>query len=73
MAACALNSADHATLVVAVKAAGLVPTLQSKGPFTVFAPTNEAFAALPAGTVDALTKAIKQGNGTASFTSSTAC
>jgi uncharacterized surface protein with fasciclin (FAS1) repeats len=91
----ALNSADHTTLVTAVKAAGLVPTLQGKGPFTVFAPTNEAFAALPAGTVDnllkpenkamltnvltyhvvagnydldALTKAIKQGNGTASLT-----
>ena len=64
----ALNSADHTTLVAAVKAAGLVPTLQGKGPFTVFAPTNEAFAALPAGTVDnlkpenrgMLTKAIKQ-------------
>jgi uncharacterized surface protein with fasciclin (FAS1) repeats len=90
----ALNSADHTTLVAAVKAAGLVPTLQGKGPFTVFAPTNEAFAALPAGTVDnllkpenkgmltnvltyhvvagnydldALTNAIKQGNGTASL------
>ena len=52
----AVNSADHTTLVAAVKAAGLVPTLQSKGPFTVFAPTNNAFAALPAGTVDSLLK-----------------
>ena len=43
----AVNSADHTTLVAAVKAAGLVDTLKSKGPFTVFAPTNEAFAALP--------------------------
>ena len=50
----AVNSADHTTLVAAVKAAGLVGTLQGKGPFTVFAPTNEAFAALPAGTVDHL-------------------
>ena len=52
----ALNSADHTTLVAAVKAAGLVPTLQGKGPFTVFAPTNEAFAALPSGAVDNLLK-----------------
>lgn len=52
----AVNSADHTTLVAAVKAAGLVPTLKSKGPFTVFAPTNEAFAKLPAGTVDSLLK-----------------
>ena len=52
----AVNSADHTTLVAAVKAAGLVDTLNSKGPFTVFAPTNEAFAALPAGTVDTLLK-----------------
>jgi uncharacterized surface protein with fasciclin (FAS1) repeats len=52
----AMNSKDHTTLVAAVKAAGLVPTLESKGPFTVFAPTNEAFAALPAGTVDNLLK-----------------
>jgi len=52
----AVNSPDHTTLVAAVKAAGLVPTLQSKGPFTVFAPTNNAFAALPAGTVDSLLK-----------------
>jgi uncharacterized surface protein with fasciclin (FAS1) repeats len=50
----AVNSKDHTTLVAAVKAAGLVPTLESAGPFTVFAPTNEAFAALPAGTVDTL-------------------
>ena len=52
----ALNSADHTTLVAAVKAAGLVDTLQSKGPFTVFAPTNAAFGKLPAGTVDTLVK-----------------
>jgi uncharacterized surface protein with fasciclin (FAS1) repeats len=52
----AVNSADHTTLVAAVKAAGLVETLNSKGPFTVFAPTNEAFANLPAGTVDSLIK-----------------
>jgi len=53
----AVNSADHTTLVAAVKAAGLVETLQSPGPFTVFAPTNEAFSKLPAGTVDTLLKA----------------
>jgi uncharacterized surface protein with fasciclin (FAS1) repeats len=52
----AVNSKDHTTLVAAVKAAGLVPTLESSGPFTVFAPTNEAFAKLPAGTVDTLLK-----------------
>lgn len=52
----AVNSKDHTTLVAAVKAAGLVDTLKSPGPFTVFAPTNEAFAALPAGTVDNLLK-----------------
>ena len=52
----AVNSADHTTLVAAVKAAGLVATLESKGPFTVFAPTNEAFAKLPAGTVETLLK-----------------
>lgn len=52
----AVNSADHTTLVSAVKAAGLVDTLNGKGPFTVFAPTNEAFAALPAGTVETLVK-----------------
>ncbi|WP_375699677.1 fasciclin domain-containing protein [Pseudophaeobacter sp. TrK17] len=50
----AVNSADHTTLVAAVKAAGLVETLQSPGPFTVFAPVNDAFAALPAGTVETL-------------------
>src|SRR5579862_1020575 len=50
----AMNSDDHSTLVAAVKAAGLVDTLQGPGPFTVFAPTNEAFAKLPAGTVDSL-------------------
>ena len=52
----AVNSQDHTTLVAAVKAAGLVPTLKSAGPFTVFAPTNEAFNKLPAGTVDTLLK-----------------
>nr|WP_256354175.1 fasciclin domain-containing protein [Variovorax sp. dw_308] len=52
----AVNSKDHTTLVAAVKAAGLVDTLKSPGPFTVFAPTNEAFAALPPGTVDTLLK-----------------
>jgi uncharacterized surface protein with fasciclin (FAS1) repeats len=52
----AVNSNDHTTLVAAVKAAGLVDTLSGTGPFTVFAPTNEAFAALPAGTVDTLLK-----------------
>jgi len=52
----AVNSKDHTTLVAAVKAAGLVDTLQSPGPFTVFAPTNQAFAKLPAGTVDTLLK-----------------
>jgi uncharacterized surface protein with fasciclin (FAS1) repeats len=51
-----VNSKDHTTLVAAVKAAGLVQTLEGPGPFTVFAPTNEAFAALPAGTVDTLLK-----------------
>ena len=50
----AVNSADHTTLVAAVKAAGLVETLKGKGPFTVFAPVNAAFAALPAGTVEGL-------------------
>lgn len=50
----AVNSKDHTTLVAAVKAAGLVETLQSAGPFTVFAPTNSAFSMLPAGTVDNL-------------------
>jgi uncharacterized surface protein with fasciclin (FAS1) repeats len=52
----AVNSADHTTLVAAVKAAGLVDTLQGTGPFTVFAPTNTAFQKLPAGTVDNLLK-----------------
>ena len=52
----AVNSKDHTTLVAAVKAAGLVDTLKGAGPFTVFAPTNAAFAALPAGTVDTLLK-----------------
>ena len=52
----AMNSADHTTLVAAVKAAGLVDTLNGKGPFTVFAPTNTAFNQLPAGTVDNLLK-----------------
>src|SRR5277367_3486979 len=52
----AVNSDDHTTLVAAVKAAGLVDTLEGPGPFTVFAPTNEAFAKLPAGTVDTLLK-----------------
>src|SRR5262245_59325414 len=52
----AVNSADHTTLVAAVKAAGLVDTLKGPGPFTVFAPTNEAFNKLPAGTVDTLLK-----------------
>jgi uncharacterized surface protein with fasciclin (FAS1) repeats len=52
----AVNSAEHTTLVTAVKAAGLVETLEGPGPFTVFAPTNEAFDKLPAGTVDTLLK-----------------
>src|SRR5207249_4800481 len=52
----AMNSKDHTTLVAAVKAAGLVATLEGKGPFTVFAPTNEAFEKLPAGTLDMLLK-----------------
>lgn len=91
----AVNSKDHTTLVAAVKAAGLVETLKGKGPFTVFAPTNAAFAKLPAGTVETLVKpenkakltsiltyhvlagkfsaadvvkAIKAGNGKATFT-----
>jgi uncharacterized surface protein with fasciclin (FAS1) repeats len=57
----AVNSADHTTLVAAVKAAGLVDTLSSKGPFTVFAPTNAAFDQLPAGTVDTLLKPENKG------------
>ena len=52
----AVNSKDHTTLVAAVKAAGLVETLEGKGPFTVFAPTNEAFDKLPPGTVETLLK-----------------
>ena len=52
----AVNSKDHTTLVAAVKAAGLVETLSGAGPFTVFAPVNAAFEALPAGTVDSLLK-----------------
>jgi uncharacterized surface protein with fasciclin (FAS1) repeats len=56
----AMGSADHSTLVAAVKAAGLVETLKGAGPFTIFAPTNAAFAALPAGTVDGLLKAEKK-------------
>jgi len=52
----AMNSKDHTTLVAAVKAAGLVETLQGEGPFTVFAPTNDAFGKLPAGTVESLVK-----------------
>jgi len=57
----AVNSKDHTTLVAAVKAAGLVDTLSGPGPFTVFAPTNEAFAKLPAGTVDGLLKPEAKG------------
>jgi len=57
----AVNSADHTTLVAAVKAAGLVDTLAGKGPFTVFAPVNTAFNALPAGTVDTLLKPENKG------------
>ncbi len=56
----AVNSKDHTTLVAAVKAAGLVDTLKSDGPFTVFAPTNEAFDKLPSGTVDTLLKPENQ-------------
>ena len=57
----AVNSKDHTTLVAAVKAGGLVETLQGAGPFTVFAPTNSAFAALPAGTVESLLKPENKG------------
>jgi uncharacterized surface protein with fasciclin (FAS1) repeats len=57
----AVNSKDHTTLVAAVKAAGLVDTLEGKGPFTVFAPVNAAFAALPAGTVESLLKPENKG------------
>nr|MBC7612784.1 fasciclin domain-containing protein [Pseudopedobacter sp.] len=58
----AIGSSDHTTLVAAVKAAGLVETLSGTGPFTVFAPTNEAFASLPAGTVDNLLKPEMKGD-----------
>ncbi len=64
----AVNSKDHTTLVAAVKAAGLVETLSSKGPFTVFAPTNEAFEKLPAGTVDGLLKPESKDNLTSVLT-----
>jgi len=64
----AVNSKDHTTLVAAVKAAGLVDTLKSKGPFTVFAPTNAAFAKLPAGTVENLLKPENKGTLTAVLT-----
>ncbi|RVT93957.1 fasciclin domain-containing protein [Sphingomonas crocodyli] len=57
----AVNSKDHTTLVAAVKAAGLVETLQGAGPFTVFAPTNDAFGKLPAGTVETLVKPENKG------------
>ncbi len=64
----AVNSKDHTTLVAAVKAAGLVDTLASTGPFTVFAPTNAAFAKLPAGTVGALLKPENKGTLTSILT-----
>lgn len=64
----AVNSKDHTTLVAAVKAAGLVETLSGAGPFTVFAPTNDAFAKLPAGTVDTLLKPENKGTLTAVLT-----
>jgi len=64
----AVNSKDHTTLVAAVKAAGLVDTLEGPGPFTVFAPTNAAFAKLPEGTVDALLKPEAKGKLTAVLT-----
>src|ERR1019366_6809317 len=66
----AVNSKDNTTLVAAVKAAGLVDTLEGAGPFTVFAPTNAAFAHLPPGTVDSLLKPENkgQGGGQAPFT-----
>ncbi len=64
----AVNSKDHTTLVAAVKAAGLVETLSSKGPFTVFAPTNAAFAKLPAGTVETLVKPENKGTLTSILT-----
>jgi len=64
----AVNSADHTTLVAAVKAAGLVATLKGPGPFTVFAPTNAAFDKLPAGTVDSLLKPEMKGTLTSVLT-----
>jgi uncharacterized surface protein with fasciclin (FAS1) repeats len=64
----AVNSKDHTTLVAAVKAAGLVETLKSKGPFTVFAPTNAAFAKLPEGTVETLLKPENKGTLTSILT-----
>ena len=64
----AVNSKDHTTLVAAVKAAGLVETLKGPGPFTVFAPTNMAFSALPAGTVDTLLKPENKGTLTSVLT-----
>ena len=64
----AVNSRDHTTLVAAVTAAGLVDTLNGKGPFTVFAPTNAAFAKLPAGTVDTLVKPENKGTLTSILT-----
>ena len=64
----AVNSKDHTTLVAAVKAAGLVDTLKGPGPFTVFAPTNAAFAALPPGTVDTLLKPENKGTLTSVLT-----
>lgn len=64
----AVNSADHTTLVAAVKAAGLVETLASTGPFTVFAPTNDAFENLPAGTVETLLKPENKGTLTSVLT-----
>ena len=64
----AVNSKDHTTLVAAVKAAGLVETLQGNGPFTVFAPTNEAFNMLPSGTVDNLLKPENKGTLTSVLT-----
>ena len=64
----AVNSKDHTTLVAAVKAAGLVETISSAGPFTVFAPTNEAFNKLPAGTVETLVKPENKGTLTSILT-----
>jgi uncharacterized surface protein with fasciclin (FAS1) repeats len=64
----AVNSKDHTTLVAAVKAAGLIETLQGPGPFTVFAPVNAAFDALPAGTVDTLLKPENKGTLTSVLT-----